>query len=129
MIGKNIKKFRIDKNITQDELAEKLCVTRQAVSNWERGKTEPDIETLQKLAETLEITIEELIYGERRKTKKLHIAFRIDPGQAAGQGISLGCVIAAVISFAKWQSVGWTILHGSLGWIYVIYYLIQYGWS
>ena len=38
-IGKNIKRFRSDKNITQEQLAERLHVTRQAVSNWENGKT------------------------------------------------------------------------------------------
>ncbi len=37
MVGKNIKRFREEKKMTQDELAEKLCVTRQAISNWERG--------------------------------------------------------------------------------------------
>ena len=37
MIGKNIKQFRNEKNMTQDQLAEKLSVTRQAVSNWENG--------------------------------------------------------------------------------------------
>ncbi len=62
MVGKNIKRFREAKKMTQDELAEKLCVTRQAVSNWERGATEPDINTLDTLAQTLEVTVEELIY-------------------------------------------------------------------
>lgn len=37
MVGKNIKKFRTAKQMTQDELAQKLNVTRQAVSNWENG--------------------------------------------------------------------------------------------
>lgn len=129
MIGKHIKKFREAKGMTQDELAERLCVTRQAVSNWERAKTEPDIETLNRLAEVLEITIEELIYGERQKHKKLHIAFVYNKGKAIGDGISLGCVIAAVVSFTKWQSIGWAILHSILGWVYVLYYIIQYGWS
>lgn len=69
MVGKNIKFFREKKNITQSELADKLCVTRQAVSNWENGKTEPDIEMLNKIASVLEISIEELIYGFKREQK------------------------------------------------------------
>ncbi len=48
MIGKNIKRLRERNHMTQEELAEKLFVTRQAISKWENGKTEPDIETLQK---------------------------------------------------------------------------------
>lgn len=44
----------------------------------------------------------------------------------AKSGISFGCALAMVISYVKWQSIGWAILHGFLGWIYVIYYAIQY---
>ena len=39
-------------------------------------------------------------------------------------GVSLGCVLAVVLSFCKWHSIGWAILHGILGWFYVIYYVI-----
>ena len=46
------------------------------------------------------------------------------------QGISsigvVGVVLAMFLSWSKWSSVGWTILHGFLGWLYVIYYLIVY---
>ena len=44
-------------------------------------------------------------------------------------GIGLGTLIAVIISYVKWHSIGWMILHGLLGWIYVIYYLIKYGVS
>lgn len=64
-IAKNIKKIRNAKKITQEELAVKINVTRQAVSNWETGKTQPDIETLQAIAEAFEIGFEELIYGRK----------------------------------------------------------------
>lgn len=62
-IGKNIKKYRMEKGMTQDQLAEKLNVTRQAVSNWETGKTRPNLETLSALGEHFGISVEELIYG------------------------------------------------------------------
>lgn len=62
-IGKNIKKYRMEKGMTQDQLAEKLNVTRQAVSNWETGKTRPNLETLTALGEHFGISVEELIYG------------------------------------------------------------------
>lgn len=66
-ISKNIKKFRAEKQLTQDALAEKLHVTRQAISNWENDKTKPDIEALEALAIALEVEIEELIYGEKKE--------------------------------------------------------------
>ncbi len=66
-ISKNIKKLRVERNLTQDALAEKMFVTRQAISNWENDKTKPDIEALEKLAQAFGVDIEEIIYGEKKK--------------------------------------------------------------
>lgn len=65
-IGKNIKELRVRKNLTQDDLAEKLFVTRQTVSNYETGKSRPDVEMLVKIGEVLETDIQQLIYGPER---------------------------------------------------------------
>lgn len=45
---------------------------------------------------------------------------------SAKAGISFGAALAMVISYANWHSVIWAIIHGCLGWIYVIYYVIKY---
>ncbi len=81
-IGKNITSNRKKLGITQEELAEKLNVTRQAVSNWENGKTEPDIETLTKIAQIFDISIDELVDGIPKgitelRGKKIHIKIGI----------------------------------------------------
>lgn len=65
-VGKNLKQLRQREKLTQDALAERLHVTRQAVSSWETGKTQPDIETLTALAGALNADIRELIYGPGR---------------------------------------------------------------
>ena len=44
------------------------------------------------------------------------------------KGVSFGSVLAMVI-YCNWHSVGWAILHGLLSWVYVIYYVIRYGFS
>ena len=62
-IGKNIRQLRIQKNMTQDDLAEKLFVTRQTVSNYETGRSRPDVETLANIADILESDINSIIYG------------------------------------------------------------------
>ena len=85
-IAKNIKKLRQRKKLTQEELAEKLYVTRQAVSNWETGKNQPDIDTLKALADTLEVDVRELLYGpapDKNRRKKILVA-------------AILCVLAAV---------------------------------
>ena len=62
-IGKNIRDLRQQKEMTQEELAEKLFVTRQTISNYEQGKTRPDIDMLVKLAEALDEDVKILLYG------------------------------------------------------------------
>ena len=49
-IGKNIRELRVKKNMTQDALAESLFVTRQTVSNYETGKSRPDVDMLVKIS-------------------------------------------------------------------------------
>lgn len=122
MVGKNIKAFREQKNLTQEQLAEQLNVTRQAVSSWENEKTQPDVETLHKIACALECSVEELIYGERRK---FTIVNNINK-KTVTEGLSFGSALAIVISYVEWKSIGWAIFHGLLGWVYVIYYAIKY---
>jgi transcriptional regulator with XRE-family HTH domain len=128
MIGNNIKNLRKSKKLTQDELAEKLNVTRQCVSSWENNKTQPDIETLHSIAAAMETSIDEIIYGKKRS--HIHIGIiKKSPQEVTNDCISIGIVLATVISYVKWQSIGWALLHGALNWIYVIYYIIKYGWS
>ena len=73
-IGKNIRRLRTDCHMTQDTLAERLFVSRQTVSNYETGKSNPDIDTLTKLAEIFETDVNTLIYGPpapANKTEKI----------------------------------------------------------
>lgn len=63
--GNLIKERRTEKGLTQKELAEKLNVSTAAVSKWENGKGFPDISILESLSNELDISITELIKGER----------------------------------------------------------------
>ena len=60
-IGTTIRTLRKQHSMTQDELAELLHVTRQTVSNYENGKSEPDLETLLRIAEILETDVSTLL--------------------------------------------------------------------
>lgn len=64
-IGKFIKKLRKEKKLTQSELATKLGVTDKSISNWENGKNMPDLSLFKPLCEILDITINDLISGEK----------------------------------------------------------------
>lgn len=67
-IGKFIAKNRKDKGLTQEALAEKLGISTNAVSKWERGISFPDVSLFKKLCSELDISIEELINGEKSKS-------------------------------------------------------------
>ena len=60
-IGEVISTLRKEKGMTQKELADKLNITDKAVSKWERGISFPDTATIPKLAEILEVSVEELM--------------------------------------------------------------------
>lgn len=62
-ISKNIKQIRQKNNMTQEELAGALFVTRQTISNYETGKSNPDIDTIIKIAELFRVDANTIIYG------------------------------------------------------------------
>ena len=62
-IGKNIKSIRQSKEMTQDAMAEALFVTRQTVSNYENGRSRPDLDMLLRISEVLETDVNTIIYG------------------------------------------------------------------
>lgn len=64
-IGKFIAKCRKDKKMTQEELAEKIGVSRKSISRWENGNTMPDYSLLDSLCSVLGISINELYYGKK----------------------------------------------------------------
>lgn len=122
-VGANIKKYRTAQKKSQEEMAEELNVTRQTVSSWETGRTEPDIDTLHRISVYLDVTVEELIYSRRLFQEKVSSEKTVGTVKT---GIGFGSALAMVISYTAWESIGWAILHGVFGWAYVIYYAVKY---
>ncbi|MGD9605719.1 MAG: helix-turn-helix domain-containing protein [Bacilli bacterium] len=73
MIGENIKRFRLEKGLTQKELAEKLFVTAQAVSRWENGEVEPSVSTIAEMAKIFNVSSDEILgvggFNQRQEVK------------------------------------------------------------
>lgn len=65
-IGNFIKSIRLENNLTQKELADKLGVTYQAVSKWENGKNVPDIGIMKQISEEYNVNIDEILNGEKQ---------------------------------------------------------------
>lgn len=94
--SKNIKRMRREKGLTQDELAEGLHVTRQAVSNWENDRNHPDIELLKDMAELFEVDIKALLYPPERE-------------QGGRRWLAVWCTLVAVtVLWAVVLCFGWS---------------------
>lgn len=70
-IGKFIAYCRKEKNMTQEELAQKLHLTDKAISKWENGRCLPDLSILEPLSKTLDVSINEILSGEKIKEEEL----------------------------------------------------------
>lgn len=69
-LGNKIKYYRNEKELSQEELAERVYVSRQTISNWENNKSYPDINSIVLLSEIFEISIDNLIKGDVELMKK-----------------------------------------------------------
>ena len=70
MLGENILKLRKKNGLSQEQLGEKINVTRQTISNWELGETAPNPEQLKLLSQSLNITIDELLDNDINSSMK-----------------------------------------------------------
>ncbi|SHJ87522.1 Transcriptional regulator, contains XRE-family HTH domain [Hathewaya proteolytica DSM 3090] len=69
-ISRQIKKYRLDSKLSQEDLAEKIYVTRQTISNWENGKNYPDINSLVLLSNLFGISLDILVKGDLEEMKE-----------------------------------------------------------
>ena len=143
-IGAFIARKRKEKNLTQEQLAERLGISNKTVSKWENGKCMPDYSIIEALCKELDISLSELLSGKEKeegneklytedqvallvqKTEQLEAEKKKNITTSVQTGISFGTVLAMIISYVNWHSIGWSIFHGILGWAYVIYYWILY---
>lgn len=97
-LGKVIAELRKENNMTQMDLAEKMCVTDKAVSKWERDISCPDIKTINKLAEIFNVDINILLNTKvNTKSIKTHsIINQILSSIAAAMGVA--CIVLLLIN-------------------------------
>lgn len=123
MLQENIKNFRKERGLTQEELAIRVNVVRQTVSKWEKGQSVPDADLLQKISEVLEVSVSQLLGQEKEMEHRNEIAeqlSRINEQLAIRNrrskriwttvGVVLGLwllvyAVGAVLSFAAYRNV------------------------
>ena len=138
-IGQFIGICRREKNLTQRQLADLVGVSDKAVSKWETGRGLPEASSMAPLCEALGINVNELLRGERipgeeyqekaeetmvklaeMKEDIKKVNWKMD---SMKKGIGFGAALAMVVSYQTYSSIALAIVHGILGWIYVIYHV------
>lgn len=102
-LGKNIRKYRKIKNMTQSDLAEKLFVTSQNVSKWEKGYSFPDVQNLCRLSDVLDVSIDKLL-GRDPESNSGRLMIGIDGGGSKTEF----CLFAENGSIIKQKQLGGT---------------------
>ena len=101
MLSDNIRKYRKLNNMSQDELAEKLNVTRQSISLWETGQTQPSLENIVALAKLFEISTDELLVSDKTEQPASNTVAEQPPNNPKNTPkipfLVLGIVIAVVV--------------------------------
>lgn len=110
-LGKQIRMYRQEAQMSQDELADRVYVTRQTISNWENDKSYPDVNSLVLLSEVFHISLDKLIKGDIEMMKdviKKDDVLKLNRyGNISGWLMAL-CVIATAPMFifiGKWSIV------------------------
>ena len=98
-IGRQIRKHRLELHLSQEELAEKVYVTRQTVSNWENDKSYPDINSLVLLSTVFNISLDILVKGDLKEMEE-KIKSEDVTRMKRESGIFAVLLIACVVLFA-----------------------------
>lgn len=112
-VGAQIKKYRSNMGISQEELAEKVYVSRQTVSNWETGKNYPDIHSVLLLSSVFNVSLDQLMKGDVEIMKTEIKETEIKKFNKIG-GIYAVFLILTVITFVPFTAfMGW---YGLIPW-------------
>lgn len=119
-LGEKLRNKRNEHNLSQEDLAQKLHVTRQTISGWERGRSEPDIATLQAITKIYGLTIDEMLDNvhveESCETlKKASLVFFIF-GIALTGAIVWGTIVGGGGVLPLVMSIGYCVITNTLVW-------------
>ena len=112
--GENLKNVREQKGYTQQTLADHLYVTRQAVSRWEGGSRYPDLMTAKKMAQFLEVSLDELLTDDDMKLYAEKNSIIESPTAKRAQLILLGLAFMSMLFLSIIQLMSFTFGHDGL---------------
>lgn len=117
-IGTKIKQYREQQNISQDELALKIFVSRQTISNWETNKSCPDIKSLMLLVSIFHVSLDDFIQGDIPEMRS-----RIDQGKVKKFNV-MGYIFTAELLILMVSAYPLIILASNIGiiiWLLIVF--------
>lgn len=95
-IGERIQKLRKEQGLSQEQLAERLHISRQTISKWELNQSSPDLDMIVKLGELFGVTTDYLIVGNEIKQEKVVLKKEKNMGNKWLKNIIIGCVFLVI---------------------------------
>ncbi|MES5943359.1 MULTISPECIES: helix-turn-helix domain-containing protein [unclassified Bacillus cereus group] len=114
-LGEQLKKLRELKGFSQEDVAKKIGVTRQAVYKWENDKSCPDIDNLILLSEMYNVTLDELIKGNQNIKEKIHIDEEDEDFEKENEfGFYIGFGLLIMSTFIDYEKIQVAVLGAAL---------------
>ena len=125
-LNEQIKKYRTEMNISQEELAEKIYVTRQSISNWENGKTYPDIHSLLLLSSLFGISLDQLVKGDIEIMKEEIKKEEIAKMNRYGKIYTIMLIVTAISAVPLFMWLGvWAFIPWGIIWAISMYFAFK----
>lgn len=125
-LNEQIKKYRTEMNLSQEELAEKIYVTRQSVSNWENGKTYPDIHSLLLLSSLFGISLDQLVKGDIEVMKEAIQKEEIEKMNRYGRIYTVMLIVTAISAVPLFMWLGvWAFVPWGIIWAISMYFAFK----
>lgn len=122
-LGKQIKMYRLENKLSQEELADRIYVSRQTISNWENDKSYPDINSLVLLSEIFKVSLDKLIKGDVDVMKDVIQKEEVDKMNHYGKiyTIMLIVTVVSVVPLFMWLGF-WAFIPWGIIWMISMYF-------
>ena len=126
-LGKQIKMYRLENKLSQEELADRIYVSRQTISNWENDKSYPDINSLVLLSEVFKVSLDKLIKGDVDVMKDVIQKEEVDKMNHYGKiyTIMLIVTVVSVVPLFMWLGL-WAFIPWGIVWMVSMYFVSKF---
>ena len=125
-LGKQIKMHRQELHLSQEELANRIYVSRQTVSNWENDKSYPDVNSLVLLSEIFQISLDNLIKGDIEVMKDIIQKEEIEKMNRYGKTYAIMLIATAVSAVPLFMWLGvWAFIPWGIIWAISLYFAFK----